>query len=744
MLGKQIPTRNICGERVTKKRDDLLDRSPEKFGDVDKSAVDAPSLVAGHIIAERYRVTELLGSGATGAVYRVEQTFLGKQFAVKVMNKLAVSDLLLRRFQNEARLTSNLDHPNLVRSVDFGLLDGNQPFMVMDFVDGPTLARVLKERGKVSIETARKIFIPVLFAVAYAHDEGIIHRDIKPSNIILAKPSEPSPESEFIPKVVDFGISKMIGADQSQALTRTGEIFGTPLYMSPEQCAGKNVDHRSDIYSIGCVIYECLTGTPPFMGQTALDVLMHHTSSPVPSMQEASLGDQFPPALEQIVQRMLRKDPDERYQNCLRAAEDLINMESGEVFDSSKLRTIASKKSQTVPRDTERKRKFLKDLLVFMAFALVLSAIVGGGVGYWYFHRAGEVENKPIKQPEDFGGTVIGHIDGDVPASGYFSKLSKDGKTITFNFPTRINLGKFILWESPTQRRSTEVRALNQLTLPADCRRMFEPTVPMIVAYPVYCSYFRPGDYSALMLHQDNTNMFGSADDSDLDQIVHDLLLPNLNILNLENLPPSENILRSIAGLKELHWFADRNSLTPEQVSQLPNLRQLKALRLCELAKFDLKPLLRKLADMPRLRRLSLDSMKLKVSDIKFISKALAVTELNLGRNFVGLTDKEQAEVLEEVAKMPALKTLVIDAEALGLNKKGPYSDAMKRQLAKLDRLDTIGIDTDFAKNYSNPKVAVLQALIGKHCKVGNVSAEDYFNTNCDPTVGNPSKDDMW
>jgi hypothetical protein len=374
----------------------------------------------------------------------------------------------------------------------------------------------------------------------------------------------------------------------------------------------------------------------------------------------------------------------------------------------------------------------------------LLSAIIGGGVGYWYFHGAGNLENRAIKQPDDFGGTVFSHIDGDTPASGYFSKLSKDGKTITFNFPTRVNLGKFIWWPSPTERRSTDSMALNQLTLPADCRRMFEPTVPMIVAYPVYCSYFRPGDYSALLLHQDNTSVFGSADDSDLDQLVHGLLLPNLNILNLENIPPSENILRSIASLKELHWFADRNSLTPEQISQLPNLRQFKALRVCALEKYDLKPLLKQLAAMPRLRRLSIDSMKLKVGDIKSISKALTVTELNLSRNFVGLTDKEQAEVLEEIAKMPALKTLVIDADVLGLRSKGPYSDAMKRQLAKLDRLDTIAIDAAFAKNYNNPRIAVVQALVGKHCKVGLVTADDYFKTNCDPTVGNPTKDDLW
>ena len=146
----------------------------------------------------------------------------------------------------------------------------------------------------------------------YAHQEGVIHRDIKPNNIILLK----SDNSPIVPKIVDFGIAKLVAGEDSEsaALTQTGEVFGTPLNMSPEQCAGEAVDQRSDIYSLGCVLFEALTGAPPFRGQTALETMMLHTKNATPSLKEASLGLEFPETIQRIICKMLAKIPNERYQ----------------------------------------------------------------------------------------------------------------------------------------------------------------------------------------------------------------------------------------------------------------------------------------------------------------------------------------------------------------------------------------------------------------------------------------------
>src|SRR5262249_45675712 len=158
------------------------------------------------------------------------------------------------------------------------LLEDDQPYLVMDFVNGITLSEKLKRDGPMSARTATRVFAQVCFGLSYAHDQGIVHRDIKPSNIMLVDGATLGAEGSV--KIVDFGLAKLTASDDGeiQALTRTGEIFGSPLYMSPEQCTSGVVDHRSDIYSLGCVLFEALTGAPPHMGQTALTTMMKHQS----------------------------------------------------------------------------------------------------------------------------------------------------------------------------------------------------------------------------------------------------------------------------------------------------------------------------------------------------------------------------------------------------------------------------------------------------------------------------------
>lgn len=280
----------------------------------------------GTIVGGRYRILARCGQGGMGVVYRVEQIFVGKQLALKTICARNLSDASLRRFQVEARAAFAVQHPNVIAVHDFGTLEDGTPFMAMDYIEGKTLAQMIRENGSLTIPQALSIFVPVCFGLSAAHDLGIVHRDLKPSNIMIVNESRPGQDGSV--KILDFGIAKLIQSEagQIQELTRTGEIFGSPLYMSPEQCQGGRVDHRSDIYSLGCVFFEALAGISPFVGDTALATMMQHLSNDVPGLKESSLGKDFPASLERIVLKMLAKSPDQRYQNLSGVIIDLTRV----------------------------------------------------------------------------------------------------------------------------------------------------------------------------------------------------------------------------------------------------------------------------------------------------------------------------------------------------------------------------------------------------------------------------------
>jgi len=288
----------------------------------------AQGLSSGTIVNNKYKVIGLLGSGGMGKVYRVQQIALGKEFAMKVLDVRNQSEMTVRRFHQEARTTSQLQHPNLVEVHDFGVLGDTQPYLVMDLIEGESLAQVLKQQGALPVDFVIPLAIQVGFALMYAHEKGVVHRDVKPGNIMLLQADSPAAEGTV--KVVDFGIAKLTQSEDGeiQALTRTGEIFGSPAYMSPEQCKGTGVDKRSDIYSFGCVLFEALTGSPPFFGDSAMSTMMKRLSEAPVSLKEGSFGREFPPALERIVARMLAVEPGERYQDFGAVVQDLIALKN--------------------------------------------------------------------------------------------------------------------------------------------------------------------------------------------------------------------------------------------------------------------------------------------------------------------------------------------------------------------------------------------------------------------------------
>jgi len=267
----------------------------------------------GHIVSDRYKIEGVLGEGGFGIVYRVTQIFLNKEMALKVLNRSQASDVHYLRFQQEAKAAAALNHPAIIKVIDFGLLEGDVPFLAMELVDGITLSDYLEQHGALELEAAIPLFMRICDGLGFAHRHGIIHRDIKPSNIMLLE-QENYLQGDI--KIVDFGIAKLSHTENGeiQSLTHTGEIFGSPLYMSPEQCDGKPVDSRSDVYSLGCVFFQSLTGSVPFVGNNSLATMLMHSKQPPPTLSEIAQKE-IPERLESIVAKMLAKSPTERFEN---------------------------------------------------------------------------------------------------------------------------------------------------------------------------------------------------------------------------------------------------------------------------------------------------------------------------------------------------------------------------------------------------------------------------------------------
>ena len=270
-------------------------------------------LPAGTKLADRYEIIEPAGRGGKSLVFKVRDLQTNKIAACKMLLPELINDEQnYRRFRQEATASKRLDHPNINSVSDFGEWDG-QPFMIMEFLSPTSLADLLAQEIKLPISRAIPIFMQIAAGCGYAHARNIIHRDLKPGNIIIL-----SQEGKAdIVKIIDFGIAKIIAQNTiaGTKLTKTGEIFGSPLYMSPEQCMACRADHRSDVYSLGILMYEVLTGIPPLKGPTALATIYKHTKEMPQKFGEIGTDKKLSQAIENIVFKCLAKAPEQRYQS---------------------------------------------------------------------------------------------------------------------------------------------------------------------------------------------------------------------------------------------------------------------------------------------------------------------------------------------------------------------------------------------------------------------------------------------
>ena len=267
-------------------------------------------IVKGSKISDRYQIIKTLGEGGMANVYLAHDTILDRNVAVKVLRgDLANDEKFVRRFQREALSASSLSHPNIVEMYDVGEDDG-QYYIVMEYVDGKTLKQILKQRGKLSITEVVDIMLQLTDGMAHAHDAYIIHRDIKPQNIMIL--------SNGMIKITDFGVATAMNSTQ---LTQTNSVMGTVHYLPPEQAQGKGSTIRSDIYSMGIMMYELLTGLVPYKGDNAVEIALKHLKEPLPSIRK--INSNIPQSIENVIIKATAKNPKNRYVDAREMHEDL-------------------------------------------------------------------------------------------------------------------------------------------------------------------------------------------------------------------------------------------------------------------------------------------------------------------------------------------------------------------------------------------------------------------------------------
>lgn len=295
--------------------------------------------MVGSWLTETYRLESIIARGTSSVIYRGRHELMDRAVAVKVLHPIGPTDprILIKRFQQEARAASSLNHPNIITIYDFGISVQGLPYLIMDYLEGGSLERLISQEGSIGFERAIRIFQQVCDAMEHAHHKGIVHRDIKPSNILFVR------SQDDLVKVADFGIAKIMpwAEKQSLEITHSGQVFGSPIFMSPEQCTNNVVDERSDIYCLGATMYHALTGSPPHLGQSFEEIMHRHVHDKPLRFKDIREDLDIPESIEAVVFRALRKDPDERYQSMGQLRTDLDRLLREEGKQTSTIRILS-------------------------------------------------------------------------------------------------------------------------------------------------------------------------------------------------------------------------------------------------------------------------------------------------------------------------------------------------------------------------------------------------------------------
>ncbi|MDX1987573.1 MAG: serine/threonine-protein kinase [Candidatus Obscuribacter sp.] len=634
----------------------------------------------GAVIGERFVVEAFIGAGAVGQVYKVypletaqpgtnkkvERTYL----ALKILMGTDVSPVAWKRFQTEIEVIARLTHGNVVRIMDSGIHGQSNPYYTMELVEGESLADRIKSNGPLEITEALKIFICAADALNEAHKKNILHRDIKPSNIVIATAGS-SIYSRV--KVVDFGIAKLMGRDlpEGQALTGRGEIFGSPLYMSPEQACGSRLDNRSDIYSLGCTLFEALTGQPPFKGSSIFETLSLHQEAKPPKLSQVAPGKKWPRSLEDLVDQLLSKLPDDRC-GTMAQVEEILESVLDELGDSQSVTSYAALKGKErkpvkkvttglVDKDkpTTEDSKVIFSLTVISVLAVLL---LGGTAATIIFstrqkapvavvNETGPVipDTKSVKEmtrenPDSIEGCkTSGKLPEPVKPGSFFRGLAPtrsgaaSGLDATYTFPagfdggcieasfeeesefTKKTDGMGVVLKNSSKK--AKLRATGTLTLQEGKPFSFAPE-PVAIENPSYMLGFRPGDVQAIRVkdHKENLSRF------------LETVLPyfhKIDQIDLSGARIDQSILASVGKIRNLRCLDLRHTgITEPEFNKLSNTKSLKVIGLSDL-KGNTDNVIARICRSPELSEIYLENMTLSETSIKKIfSSQRRVVEL--------------------------------------------------------------------------------------------------------------------
>ena len=349
----------------------------------------------GDIIADRYRVVAPIGQGAMGTVYRAEHVQISKVMAIKLLHReLQQNPENVARFHREAESASRLNHPNTVHVFDFGRTKSGSLYLVMEYVDGDDLAKVLVKDGPMPFGRVAYLCAQVAGSVEDAHAAGIVHRDLKPENIVISEGRDGETA-----KVLDFGLAKLFEGTVEAQVTSSGTIVGTPYYMSPEQIQGQELDGRSDVYAIGAIMYECVVGKPPFEAPNPVGVLSKHLSEE-PLRPSARSPLSVPAEADEIILRCLEKDPDHRYQTAEELKQALIDYLATVGSGDWRLSGVGGAPFASGEHRVERLDSIFKTKRRLW-WLILLFLLVGGGVAAWQLATRGPSESEPNHTAKD-------------------------------------------------------------------------------------------------------------------------------------------------------------------------------------------------------------------------------------------------------------------------------------------------------------------------------------------------------
>lgn len=578
------------------------------------------------IIDGKYKVLDIIGQGGMGTVYCAEQLKLGREVALKTFRSKEIPPDVWRRFEREARAVAQLNHENIIKVYDFGITEDNRPFYTMELLSGESLEERLDRQGALSLAELYYIFARVFEALKYTHEKNIVHRDIKPANVFLTLKDGQITGV----KLVDFGIAGLVtdmGA-VDQKLTDTGTIFGSPLYMSPEQSRGENLDARTDIYSCGCMLFECLTGATPYRGKSALETIIMHQGSPVPPLPAKSeLQEEIPNWLNQLYGLMMQKNRDNRIGSCGESF-DVMSFQLKEVKKT--VRGGLSRESMDVEKSTNSNNPLLNKTTV----PLIIIALLGfSGLAAWFClapHAAPPLSTSnpsgkaPVSSKEN-----TGYWSFSVPAAPHKK---------AFLFP-KTAIGTIEVFGIDKNESAQGLKSYNEKDLLIFTASTDWPTDPK------QWNGFGPADLSGIELP-------GPTSLEHLKKICGKPTLVKIFVADSNIGPPVIDEINKLDGLVSLKLYDGK--LSADDYARLKRLPYLRELYIYDCK--DTTPILKRLtADRKELRLLSIKGCTLKDIDIKLLSQLKRLVYLDLTNTNV------TAAQLSRLGDLTSLKWLFLN-----------------------------------------------------------------------------------